>query len=126
MSSVIAGFFVVALLSVATDAMLEALHIFPSQADSRAYMMWMLALALIYRSLYTVAGGYVTARLAPRNGMRHVIALMVLGGIGGVLGAINGWNLGNHWYPVALAVTGPLFVWIGGRFAIAARTTSTR
>lgn len=52
--------------------------------------------------------------------MKHIFksigaVLTVLGGIGGVLGAIGGWSLGNHWYPVALAVTGPLFVWLGGK-----------
>jgi disulfide bond formation protein DsbB len=74
----------------------------------------MLFTALMYRSAYTVLGGYITARLAPKNVMMHVVVLMVLGGIGGVAGAIGGWQLGNHWYPVALAVTGPAFVWLGG------------
>lgn len=116
--SVIAGFVVVAFLSVVTDVVLETLGIFPPQTNPGGYVTWMLAVALIYRSIYTVLGGYVTAWLAPQNSMRHVVALMVLGGIGGIAGAISGWNLGNHWYPVALAITGPLFVWIGGRLRI--------
>ncbi len=116
--AVIVGFAVVALLSVVTDAILEALHIFPPQTNPGAYATWMLVVALIYRSIYAVVGGYVTARLAPQNPLRHVVVLMVLGGIGGVAGAIAGWSLGNHWYPVLLAITGPLFVWIGGTLRI--------
>ena len=112
--TVIAGFVVVAVLSVATDFILESAGIFPPQTTPEAYVPWMLMLALFYRSAYTVAGGYIVAWLAPTNPWRHVYALMVLGGIGGVMGAIGGWNLGNHWYPVLLAITGPLFVWLGG------------
>jgi hypothetical protein len=115
-SAVIGGFASVAILSVATDAVLEGAGILPTVANSATYVTWMLALALFYRSVFTVLGGYVTARLAPTNPRKHVYALMIIGGIGGVAGAVSGWSLGNHWYPVALAVTGPLFVWLGGKF----------
>jgi hypothetical protein len=81
----------------------------------------MLVLALVYRSLTTILGGYITARLAPTSPMRHVYALAVLGFVGGVAGAINGWGYGNHWYPVLLAVTGPLFVWFGGKWQTRSR-----
>lgn len=113
--SVVAGFASVAVLSIATDFVLELLSIFPPQTNPSAYVTWMLALALFYRSIYTVVGGYVTAKLAPQNPMRHIYVLMILGGLGGIAGAISGWNLGNHWYQLSLAITGPLFVWIGGK-----------
>lgn len=113
--SVIVGFVTVAILSIATDRVLEAVGVFPSSSNVSAYTTWMLVFALFYRSIYTIIGGYVTAKLAPRKIMEHVYALMVLGGIGGVAGAISGWSLGNHWYPVLLALTGPLFVFVGGR-----------
>ncbi len=113
--AVLAGFFTVAILSVVTDAVLEGVGILPTAAEPEKYVTWMLALALFYRSVYTVAGGYVTAYLAKNEPMKHVYALMVLGGIGGVLGAIGGWNLSANWYPVLLAITGPLFVWVGGK-----------
>lgn len=112
--AVVAGFVVVVVLSMVTDSILEKLGIFPPLTNPGAYAAWMLAAALVYRSAYTILGGYVTARLAPRNPMRHVYVAMVLGAIGGIAGAIQGWSLGNHWYPVLLAVTGPLFVWLGG------------
>ena len=122
--AVIAGFITVAVLSVATDAALEAVGILPPQSNPGAYVAWMLAFALFYRSVYTIVGGYVTARVAPRNPMKHVVALMVLGGFGGIAGAISGWHLGNHWYPIALAATGPLFVWLGGVVIVRKRSAS--
>ncbi len=116
--AVIAGFATVAVLSIVTDSVLETIGILPPQSEPGAYVTWMLALALVYRSAYTVLGGYLVATLAPQNPMRHVYALMVLGFIGGVAGAITGWELGNHWYPIALAVTGPGFVWLGGELRL--------
>jgi len=114
--AVLAGFVTVAILSIVTDFVLETLRIFPGTTHPELYASWMLAIALVYRSLFTVIGGYLTARLAPQNPMHHVYVLMAIGLIGGIAGAVGGWHLGNHWYPVLLAVTGPIFVWIGGRF----------
>ena len=112
--AVLAGFVAVALLSVATDFIFETFEIFLGTVHPELYTSWMLGVALLYRSIFTVIGGYITAKLAPQNPMRHVYILVVLGLIGGIAGAVGGWHLGNHWYPVLLAITGPMFVWIGG------------
>lgn len=113
--AVLAGFLTVAILSVATDALLEAVGVMAPATHPEATTQGMLALALLYRSVYTVLGGYITARLAPTSPMKHVVALMILGGLGGIGGVVNGWGYGNHWYPIALAVTGPVLVWVGGK-----------
>ncbi len=115
--AVIAGFSSVAVLSIATDFIMGTLGIFP-KSDFGVYTQWMLVIALLYRSLFTIIGGYITARLAPTNPMHHVYVLMVFGLLGGVAGAIGGWGYGNHWYPILLAITGPFFVWIGGKFGL--------
>lgn len=115
--AVLAGFISVAVLSILTDMIMESTGIFPPVSEPLATMDWMLAIALAYRSLYTVMGGYFTAKLAPKNPMNHVIALMVLGGLGGMAGAIGGWSFGHHWYSLSIAITGPLFVWLGGKLA---------
>lgn len=122
--AVVVGFISVALLSVLTDFILESAGILAPASNPSATVPWMLALALGYRSVYTIMGGYITAKLAPRHPTRHVVALMILGGIGGIAGAIGGWSLGNHWYPVLLAITGPLFVWLGGWLYIRSSTPS--
>ncbi len=112
--AIIGGFLVVVLLSVGTDFVLESLlHVFPPQSAG-PYPTWMLVLAFIYRSVFAATGGYVTAMLAPTNKMRHVIVLGVLGILGGVAGIFAGWNLSDHWYPIALAVTAFPLVYLGG------------
>lgn len=112
--AILAGFISVAVLSVALDSVFEMLGIFPGTMHPELYAPWMLMVALVYRSLATIFGGYITAKIAPTDPMRHIYILAALGFVGGVAGAINGWSYGNHWYPVALAITGPFFVWFGG------------
>ena len=111
--AVVAGFIVVAVLSTVMDMLMRITGLIP---ESVATTSIMLAVALAYRSVFTVLGGYTTARLAPQNPQKHVIILAVIGFIAGTLGAIAGWSLSAHWYPIALAVTGPFFVWLGGKW----------
>lgn len=114
-TAVVAGFLTVALLSIVTDRILEAIGVFPAPTETGLFVTWMLALALLYRSVYAVAGGYVTSWLAPQNPMKHVKVLGILGLIGGVTGVIVGWNLSQHWYPITLAVTAFPLTWWGGK-----------
>lgn len=116
--AVLAGFATVAILSVVTDAVLEGLHVLPPQNRPGDYESWMLLVALLYRSVYAVVGGYVTAALAPSKPMKHVKILAILGTVGGVLGVVAGWNLSEHWYPIALAVTAYPLVWYGGKLRV--------
>lgn len=111
--AVLLGFLTVVVLSTVTDVVLEALGIFPPVADG-LFVTWMLILAFFYRSVYAVVGGYVTAMLAPDNRMKHVKILGILGTLGGVAGIFVGWNMSDHWYPIALAVTAFPLVWFGG------------
>lgn len=113
--SVFAGFLTVVILSVATDSVLEYAGIFPSPAEQGLFVTWMLALAFFYRSVYAVAGGYVTAALSPERPDRQVMALAILGTAGGIGGVIYGWNMSDHWYPIALAVTAYPLTTFGGR-----------
>ena len=112
--AVVAGLLTVIVLSMATDKVLETSGIFPAPSDMGLYVTWMLGLALAYRTIYTVLGGYITAVLAPQNAMKHVWVLAVLGQIGGIMGVVAGWNLSSHWYPIALAVLAIPSVWLGG------------
>ncbi len=112
--SVIAGFLVVVVLSIVTDIILEGAGIFPPAAEG-LFVTWMLALALFYRTVYTITGGYVTAKLAPSNPKKHVMILGIIGTVAGILGIVAGWNLSSHWYPIALAVLAYPSVWLGGK-----------
>jgi hypothetical protein len=74
-------------------------------------------LATAYRVVISVAGAWLTARLAPMNPMKHAL---ILGGVGVVLGLVGlslTWNkgLGPHWYPIALVVLAVPQCWAGGK-----------
>ena len=75
--AVAAGFIVTALTSTGTDAVMHTAGIFPSAPQLMSDLLF--ALAAAYRALFTVAGGYVTARLAPDRPMHHA---WILAGIG--------------------------------------------
>ena len=115
--AVVVGFLTVAVLSLATDQVLHVLEVYPPWGEP----MWspgLNLLALTYRTVYTILGGYLTARLAPRAPMRHVAILGVIGlmaGTAGAVASITMADLGPDWYPIALAVLGFPSVWIGGR-----------
>jgi hypothetical protein len=115
-AAVLVGFLAVAVFSLATDQVLHTLQVYPPWTEP----MWdpkLNALALAYRMVFTVAGGYITARLAPQRPMRHVLVLAIIGTIAGSAGAIAAItlaDLGPIWYPIAIAVTGFPCVWLGG------------
>ncbi|HKH72773.1 MAG TPA: hypothetical protein VKA59_15540, partial [Vicinamibacterales bacterium] len=79
------------------------------------------ALALSYRIIYTLLGGFITARLAPRAPMRHVMVLAqieVVAGTAGAVAAITQAGFGPNWYPIAIAVTAYPCTWLGGRLGV--------
>ena len=114
--AVVAGFLAVAGLSLATDQLFHVLEVYPPWGQPM-YDTWDNVLALSYRVIYTVLGGFITARLAPRAPMRHVMILAIIGlvaGSAGAIGAIAIGGLGPNWYPIAIAVTAFPCTWLGG------------
>jgi len=113
--AVIAGFITVVVLSTATDAVLHALKVYPPP-EQGMHDPALNALALAYRCVITVLGGYVCARLAPSRPLRHAFILGVIGTAIGTAAVVATWNmgLGPRWYPIALAVTGLPLTWLGG------------
>ncbi len=114
--AIVAGFLVVVMLSIVTDTVLEKTGVFapPSQG---LFILWMILLAIAYRTIFTVAGGYVAAVLAPSRPMRHAVILGILGTVIGALAAIATipMNLSPAWYPIALVVLALPSSWLGGR-----------
>jgi membrane-bound acyltransferase YfiQ involved in biofilm formation len=114
--AVLAGFIVVAVLSTLTDYILETAGIFPLPGKEKFDVTWMILLALVYRTAYTILGGYITAKLAPYKPMAHVWVLAIIGLLGALAGLIATWNmdLGPRWYPLALLILAIPSVWLGG------------
>ncbi len=116
--AVIAGFVVIFALSLGTDQVMHSLGIYPPWGEPMRQTGLNL-LALAYRLVYDTFGCYLTARLAPRNPMRHALTL---GGIGfalSSLGAVGGimQDLGPAWYPILLALSSLPTAWLGGALA---------
>ena len=114
-AAVFLGFVTVVVLSLGTDQVLHVLQVYPPWGQAM-YHPGLNLLALAYRIVYTVAGGYLTARLAPQNPIRHALILGVIGTVVGTAGAIATipLHLGPSWYPIALAITGLPCTWLGG------------
>ncbi len=117
--AIFAGFVVVVVLSLGTDEVLHLLKVYPPWGVPM-YEPRLNLLALTYRSVFTFVGGYVTAWLAPHSPIRHVLVGCGIGLVLGALGVVAATtaDLGPIWYPVAVAVTGPVFNWLGGLFFV--------
>ena len=113
--AVVAGFVVVFVLSVGTDQVLHVLKVYPPWGEPMAGALYGMATA--YRIVYTILGGYITARLAPDAPVRHALILGLVGLVAGLIGVmvnIAKPELGPLWYSIAVAVTGPPCAWLGG------------
>ena len=114
--AVLAGLLANVILAGIADQILHWLGVFPPWGQI-TYEPVPYALAVTYRAVFGVAGGYITARLAARAPMRHAFALGVVGLVfclAGVVAAVVG-DLGPVWYPVLLfAIAMPASL-LGGR-----------
>jgi hypothetical protein len=113
--ALLTGIVIGIVLSTATDFGLHAIGLTPSPKDR-----WpnnLLVLATMYRAVYGIFASYVIARLAPNRPMGHALVAGTLGMIVSILGAIAAWSTtaGQHWYPVALALTAIPTAWIGAK-----------
>lgn len=117
MGGIVAGFLVVLVLSVGADMVVETLGILPPANRPELYSPLHLVIPLVYRSAFTIIGGYVTAWLSTSKPMRNVIILAVVGTVFGALGTFANWDKAEAsgvWYPIALLLASPLCVWLGG------------
>ena len=116
--AVVAGVLFTIVVTTLVDILLHLVHVFPPMGqplDDR-----LSAIALSYRIPITIAGAYLTAKLAPARPMKHAMILGVVGTALGGLGVVAtmGKDLGPAWYPVSLAVLAIPLCWIGGRLYV--------
>ncbi|HJT28408.1 MAG TPA: hypothetical protein VJ784_13435 [Pyrinomonadaceae bacterium] len=115
--AVLAGLLVVIIITTATDAIMHATGIFPPWGQPMSDSLFVLAFA--YRIVYGIAGGYITAQLAPDKPVAHAVLLGVVGFVLSLAGAAATWNrgpeFGPKWYPLALIVIAIPTAWLGGK-----------
>src|SRR5512143_353351 len=86
-AAIFLGFAAVVVLSLGTDQVLHVIEVYPPWGEP-VDDTGMLLLALAYRIVYTVAGGYIAATLAPGAPMRHAVILGLVGLVPGAAGVI--------------------------------------
>ena len=76
-------------------------------------------LALSYRLVYGVVGGYVTARFAPHSPMKHARAVGMIGFVLSCIGTPAAFyvGMGPMWYPALLAISALPCALLGGALA---------
>jgi hypothetical protein len=119
--AVLGGFVTVVVLSIGGDIIVYGLGL-ARQGQVMSDQMFVLAAA--YRAVFTLAGGYVTARLAPDRPMAHVWVLAGIGLLAGLAGVVGYYTarspmLGPAWYAISIPVMAIPCVWLGGRLGAA-------
>ena len=116
--AVVAGVLFIIIVTTVVDMVLHTVRVFPPMnqpLDDRLSLI-----ASSYRLVIGIAGGWLTAKLAPRNPMKHALILGVVGVVLGLAGVVATWNLGMgpRWYPISLAVLAIPQCWAGGRLFV--------
>jgi hypothetical protein len=113
--AVVAGVLVVVVVTTVVDLVLHAVRVFPPADQPIDNSLALLATS--YRVVISVAGAWLTARLAPDRPMKHAMMLGYVGVVLGLVGLVATWNLGlgPRWYPIALVVLAIPQCWVGGR-----------
>jgi len=115
--AVLAGLLVVVILDLGIDVLLHATGIYPPWFQPMRTSLWLIAIG--YRILDGIAGGYTVARLAPDRPVQHSLVLGVIGLIMSIAGVAGTWSkgpeFGPKWYPLTLVVIALPCAWIGGK-----------
>ena len=115
--AVLAGLLVVVILDTGIDVVLHATGIYPPWFKPMRTSLWLLAIA--YRMVDGVVGGYTVARFAPDRPVQHALVLGVIGLVLSIAGVVATWNrgpeFGPKWYPLTLVVIALPCAWIGGK-----------
>jgi uncharacterized membrane protein len=119
--AIVAGLAFTIVVTTLVDLALHAAGVYSMQQPLTDNLA---VLAASYRIVISIAGAWITARMAPDKPMKHALILGVIGTVLGAMGAAATWNkdMGPHWYPVALAVLAIPQCWAGGKLYEMRRT----
>ncbi len=102
--AVLAGVLVAIVVTTVIDVALHVAGVLPpiNQPidDARA------VLASSYRVVIGIGCAWLTARLAPKEPMKHAMILGAVGAVVALVGVLATWNLGlgPRWYPISLVI----------------------
>ena len=113
--AVVAGLLFIIIVTTLVDVVLHAAGVYPPM--TQPISDGLAVLATVYRVVISIAGAWITARLAPQNPMKHALILGVVGVVLGLVGVVATWDLelGPRWYPIALVVLAIPQCWVGGK-----------
>jgi hypothetical protein len=116
--AVVTGVLFVLVVTTLVDIALHMAGVYPPAGRPMSDALAVLATA--YRVVIGVAGGWLTARAAPREPMKHAMMLGYVGTLLGLAGVLATWDrgLGPRWYPILLAVLAIPQCWAGGRLFV--------
>lgn len=95
--AVLAGLLTVAILDTSIDVLLHATGVYPPWFQPMATPLWLLAIG--YRMVDGITGGYIAARLAPDRPVQHALALGIIGLVLSTAGVIGTWSKGPELDP---------------------------
>jgi len=112
--AVFAGVLFIIVATTLVDIALHLTGVFPPMKEPLDDRLALIASS--YRVVIGIAGGWLTARLAPQKPMKHALILGLVGVLLGLVGVVATWNLGlgPRWYPISLAVLAIPQCWLGG------------
>jgi len=116
--AVLAGLVFILVTHSGTDLILESLGVFTPPSVG-LHVQWMVVTAFVYRTIFSVAGCYLTVRLAPSRPMLHSLILGTVGLLLSILGTVVNlkMDLSPMWFPIALVVVSLPCAWLGGWLA---------
>jgi hypothetical protein len=125
-AAVIVGFAVLAILSTITDSFLEKAGVMKTQPFVEN-PVWVIAIVILYRTIFSTIGCYLTARIAPNKPAQHAMILGTVCVVLTTVGLIVMWDIPPRWYPISLIVLTLPAAWLGAKMAVApARTPSAK
>ncbi len=114
--AIIAGFATGAVLSIITDIILQKAGVMKTEPFVEN-PVWLIAIIILYRTVFNTLGCYLTARLAPNKPMKHAIILGIIGVVLTIVGLIAMWDIPPRWYPISLIILTLPSAWLGGRMS---------
>lgn len=113
--AIVVGYLLIGFLSVGADVVMHGVRPEVYGPDGRLDHLPTLLVTILYVALFAILGCYVTARLAPRNPMKHALILGALGVVTQVGMWSIAWNTVPAWFHIVSLVLVMPYAWIGGR-----------